>query len=150
MVKVKPEKKEMKFRLITPYQKTMIRIRKERDKGILKNEDIDKRFNKIVLDEISSEITRVREESKEVFYRAIIAGASFGILGSFLANATFTFLRYPTTTMAIVFISCLIGFFVTIIFLIHELDKISKRQPHRTWWNKLKHRHRRFKLKIKK
>jgi len=86
----KKKKSTVRFKLQNTYQRTMIKIRKEMDKGLIKTEKQRKeRFNEIYQSELAKEVTKIREETKQIFFRAVIVGAGFAVLVSFFINSLF-------------------------------------------------------------
>ena len=88
--------------------------------------------------------------SKEIFYRAVIAAAAFGLLGNLLVTTWSRWMESLTMLNSIIFIASTIAFFGCVIYVIHEFDVLRTGKWHKSWWNKIKHRYRRYKIKIKK
>jgi|GEM_PF-6870808 len=137
--------KGITVRRINPFQKAMIQATEELNKGLIKTEDYRERLDDILKVELSKEITDIREESEVSLLRGVLAGASFGVLGSLLSGAFFYNISESTDLSIIILIISLIGFSVSAIYIFYVLDRYIKHKPKIDYWTKIKR-----KLKFKK
>jgi len=84
MKKTQRKESQPKVSLTTAYQRAMIQINKETRGYTIPLPNEKEHFYEILINELSKDVIKIREESKKTHYKGIIIGASFGILGSFL------------------------------------------------------------------
>lgn len=108
--------------LLNPEQKLMIQKRQWKNLGFT-DKEIKEMENARFRGLISEEITKIRMESKESFFKGIIVGALFGLLGNLFITTIFRVIDNPNCWNSIYFVSALIG----VAFCLWIVDKELKK-----------------------
>jgi len=135
----KKKNNKPQLRIADPYSKAMARVLKQDRKGLITTEEERKEsFQTAYQIELSEFIRDMREESREVFYRAIIAGAMFGVLSSALINACFRFIDNPSDTNIWMIGGFVLAFFGAAIMVAYEYDRLKSKKVKSSIWYRVK------------
>jgi len=135
---VKKKEKKPKLRVKDPHTSAFIKVSKRYHNGLITEEQIDKELEKTFNYELSKFVRDMKEETKEIFYLAIITGAMFGVLSSAMINAMYRYVDNSSSINLLIMLGFIIAFFGSMTFATYELDRLIKKKVKSSIWFKIK------------
>lgn len=109
-----PKKDKPHVSRLNATHRAMIQLDKETMHHTIAIPNENMRFYEIFFNELSKDIVTIMKESKITFFKGLIIGASFGVLGNFLVASVFRVVDSNTDLNKIYFITSLVCLFICI------------------------------------
>lgn len=120
----KKQKTKIKKKIPTPEQKARGQVLHEVHEGTTEGSEFDKRLLDLTITEFSNELTKIRGESKDIFFRGVIVGAMFGILGNALITSLFKWAEIQSLVNAVLVIVSTAAFFISVLIVYFRWKKV--------------------------